>query len=506
MAETIGQQLKQARESKNLTVQKVVQATRIRAHHIEAIEADDFEALPSPIQARGFLRLYAEFLGVSLQDAIARQRSEVESQSGRFSRLQTHLTDLPKSPGEEENPSSLGNSINFRDDLKQFLDRIFLFVRHRRVQSKPVDPVETNETDPTGKNGNEKRADTEVNPIRPEEIAPSQTIFSAIGKSLRERRESLSLTLDEIERHTHVRKHYLQALEVGEFASLPSSVQARGMLNNYCHFLNLDVDSILLTFADGLQAQRVERQAILEQVSPISSTKIPFLSGLKSKIQFPAMVRRYVSVDIFVGGGLVILLLTFAIWGTNRVINFGAGSTPQPTAPSILNILVSSPEIETVAPGVTASVSGSSADFPVAAETLVLTLPASGNGPVQVVVISQESAWVRVTVDGKVQLEGRVTAGSAYPFDGNTQIEVLTGNGRAISILYNQNALGPMGDFGEVVDRIYTINAILNPTATFTSTPTITPTPTVTLRPTSTLRPSATPRPSAIPHIPTPVE
>ncbi|MDP2995740.1 MAG: DUF4115 domain-containing protein, partial [Anaerolineales bacterium] len=148
---------------------------------------------------------------------------------------------------------------------------------------------------------------------------------------------------------------------------------------------------------------------------------------------------------------------------------------------------------------------GSSTVVPAAGETLVLTLPAAGHGPVQVVVIAQDQAWVRVTVDGKVQFEGRVTAGTAYPFDGNTQIEVRTGDGRALSILYNQNDLGPMGNSGEVVDRIYTTNAILNPTATFTPTPTITPTPTATLRPTATLQSSATPRPSATPRIsPTP--
>jgi hypothetical protein len=137
---------------------------------------------------------------------------------------------------------------------------------------------------------------------------------------------------------------------------------------------------------------------------------------------------------------------------------------------------------------------------------LVLTLPATGHGLIHVVLVAQEQAWVRVTVDGKVQPERRVTAGKAYAFDGNIQIEVLTGNGRAISILYNQNNLGPMGNFGEVVDRIYTANAILNPTATFTPTPTISPTPTSTLRPTVTLRPSATPRQSGTPRIsPTPV-
>jgi len=71
MQETIGTQLKHAREAKNLTIKKVEQATRIRAYQIEAIEADDFESLPSLVQAQAFLRLYADFLGVSLEEIIA---------------------------------------------------------------------------------------------------------------------------------------------------------------------------------------------------------------------------------------------------------------------------------------------------------------------------------------------------------------------------------------------------------------------------------------------------
>ena len=78
MPETIGQQLKQAREARNLTIKKVTQATHIQARLIEAMEADEFESLPSPVQARAFLRLYAEFLELSLEDLIARQRSGVE--------------------------------------------------------------------------------------------------------------------------------------------------------------------------------------------------------------------------------------------------------------------------------------------------------------------------------------------------------------------------------------------------------------------------------------------
>ncbi|HEX7620043.1 MAG TPA: helix-turn-helix transcriptional regulator, partial [Anaerolineales bacterium] len=98
MAVTIGQQLKKAREAKNLTIQKVVQATRIRAHHIEALEADDFESLPSPIQARAFLRLYVEFLGLSLDETIARQRAGMEG-------LSTTPSDLLPAPGQLSAPT-----------------------------------------------------------------------------------------------------------------------------------------------------------------------------------------------------------------------------------------------------------------------------------------------------------------------------------------------------------------------------------------------------------------
>ncbi|MEP7319234.1 MAG: helix-turn-helix transcriptional regulator, partial [Panacibacter sp.] len=61
---TIGEQLKQTREARKLTIKQVVQSTHLRAHYLQAMEKDDFSAMPSIAQARGFLRLYAEFLGL----------------------------------------------------------------------------------------------------------------------------------------------------------------------------------------------------------------------------------------------------------------------------------------------------------------------------------------------------------------------------------------------------------------------------------------------------------
>jgi cytoskeleton protein RodZ len=68
---TLGEQLKQAREARKLTIKQAVQATRVRSYYIEAMETDDFSAMPSAAQARGFLRLYADFLGLNSDELLA---------------------------------------------------------------------------------------------------------------------------------------------------------------------------------------------------------------------------------------------------------------------------------------------------------------------------------------------------------------------------------------------------------------------------------------------------
>jgi cytoskeletal protein RodZ len=60
----IGSQLRTAREARGLSVEQVFKATRIKAVYLEALEANRVNALPGPVQARGFVRSYANFLGL----------------------------------------------------------------------------------------------------------------------------------------------------------------------------------------------------------------------------------------------------------------------------------------------------------------------------------------------------------------------------------------------------------------------------------------------------------
>src|SRR5690242_15094692 len=70
MSESVGARLRQARELRKLSIQQVSETTRLRPHYLQALESDDHSAIPSAAQARGFLRLYADFLQLDIADLI----------------------------------------------------------------------------------------------------------------------------------------------------------------------------------------------------------------------------------------------------------------------------------------------------------------------------------------------------------------------------------------------------------------------------------------------------
>lgn len=70
MQETIGQRLKKIRTSRQISIDKAAEATRVRAHYLQALEADNYAVMSSAAQSRGFLRLYADYLGLDLEAAM----------------------------------------------------------------------------------------------------------------------------------------------------------------------------------------------------------------------------------------------------------------------------------------------------------------------------------------------------------------------------------------------------------------------------------------------------
>ena len=408
MTETIGQQLRQAREARSLTLEQVAQATHMRVHYLQALEANDIEALPSLVQARGFLRSYADFLELDAESLLVALSGETIS-----------------------------------EDISPSLE----------PTSRPVEDIEITDDTP-------------------------ELIFIEVGQKLQRQRELLGLSYDDVERHTHLRSHNLQALEAGKIDALPSPVQARGMLSNYAVFLGLDPDPLLLRYADGLQARLAQKQ-LAQTPSRPQSTRRPS--------RLPASIRRLFSGELLIGTVVIVLLIGFVVWAAVRIFTLQAEQgPPSPTAPSIAEVLLanptesltptlapSTPTIPAIAPPTEQAEDNNTAEEPL--------LPGSSD-TVLVYITVRQRAWVRVLVDDEVVLSGRVLPGNAYNFTGDERVELLTGNGAALQVFFNQQDLGPLGLYGQVVHRVFTLDSIQTPT------PTITPTPSATPRPSQTPR------------------
>src|SRR6266498_1159291 len=81
-----GASFKNARESKGVSLGKIAAETRISTRFLIAIENEEFHLLPGGIFDRGFVRAYAEKLGLDPDQAVADYRllTEVPQPSEAF--------------------------------------------------------------------------------------------------------------------------------------------------------------------------------------------------------------------------------------------------------------------------------------------------------------------------------------------------------------------------------------------------------------------------------------
>ena len=85
--QTAGKILKQKRQEKGLSLEEVKKKTKIKQKYLQLLEEDNFEKLPE-IYARGFIKNYAEFLGLSSAKILAIFRRQFKEKQKKPSLLQ----------------------------------------------------------------------------------------------------------------------------------------------------------------------------------------------------------------------------------------------------------------------------------------------------------------------------------------------------------------------------------------------------------------------------------
>lgn len=402
MTESVGQQLKHAREEQEISLREASEATCMKERYLRALEEDHSDVFPSQVQQQGFLRSYADYLGLNSEALLGKTARDQESSR-------------EKTPGEPD-PS-------------------------------------------------------------PDSAPPSQGELEKEGRTLKEQREQLGFSLEDVEQQVHIKPRYLKALEEGRMDGLPSPVQGRGMLKNYAEFLGLDPEPFLLEFAEQLQARLREKYPDRAQ------------SGTPSTIELtsPTFFQQVFSRHLLISSLIVIFLLVIVVVGSVQVFRrSGAAGELTATIPGVGDVLLPSdtptPTL-TITPtpqeAVTIAVEATQPEEEEEEVVENTPLPAA-EGTIQIQLVISQRSFVQVTVDGEVVFNGRMVPGSAYEFGGDQSIEILTGNAAGVRVIFNERDLGVLGLFGEVANLVFTEDGILTPTPTIT----LTPTPTNTFTPT----------------------
>ena len=77
--ENAGKYLRKLRTDKGLSTKEISEITRISDVNLNAIESQEFESLPADTFTRGFITIYADFLGADTPWIVARFMEERES-------------------------------------------------------------------------------------------------------------------------------------------------------------------------------------------------------------------------------------------------------------------------------------------------------------------------------------------------------------------------------------------------------------------------------------------
>lgn len=87
----LGERLRQQREKRGITLDQAAADTRIREKFLKALEDDDIQALPGAVHTKGFLRNYAEYLGLDDQALVGQFHQERGGQPAEPKRRYTTL-------------------------------------------------------------------------------------------------------------------------------------------------------------------------------------------------------------------------------------------------------------------------------------------------------------------------------------------------------------------------------------------------------------------------------
>lgn len=256
--------------------------------------------------------------------------------------------------------------------------------------------------------------------------------MSQLGEKLKETREELGLSLEQVEESLHIRRHLLEALEENNFKQFPSPVVVRGLIRNYAKYLNLDpIEALTLYDGNGIIPVKGQR---------LTPNGIEFMN-------LSMAPRPFFNWDLLVG-----LLLLVGVLGGFGYLTYTTiiepRLTPTPTKTPGADSLNENSAflLPTVTPLPTAT--------PTPLPPTATPTPIIYSGVTVELVIGQPS-WVQISVDDVKTFEGILQPGERPSWTGQQRVAIRAGNAGGVEVVVNGASRGLMGGVNQVVDQIW---------------------------------------------------
>ena len=237
----------------------------------------------------------------------------------------------------------------------------------------------------------------------------------ALAEQLRQARERSGLSIEEVSARTKIQIPLLEAMERGDFARVPGGIFVRGFLRAYAKEVGLDPESLVASYLDQYEPERlVPAEAVAHPSAELSAGVIMSDDDddvFSVRKLWPAAVIAVVVIGI--------------------LTTVGSGSRTPPVA-----------EAQAV------GTSGKSAAVPEPAPR-----PAEG---LTLDIRPKRDLWVAATADGERAVYRTLKAGEHVTITGRKEISARIGDAEAFEYSVNGVPGQPLGPSAEVRDILIT--------------------------------------------------
>ena len=273
------------------------------------------------------------------------------------------------------------------------------------------------------------------------------TANEKIGDVLREAREAIDASLDDISALLKIRSDHLQALENDDFERLPGSVYAIGFIRTYATHLGLNAGELIERYKAAVAVPHLEDQG------PNPQTDVEPISGaLKIAIGVMAVFVVYILWLIAGGAGDD---------KNTRIASAPAVATaPSPSAtpvsPSISapSKTTEKPAAETPAANVPPAVaSDQNLDVPVEVSAIEpLLAPSAPVEDADIEIRAARRTWMRIeSAEGQVLFSSIIRQGEGLKLESADGYTLATRDAGALEFYVNDKAVGAVGRRGQIL-------------------------------------------------------